>query len=220
MNRTWPLIVPVPVFDSSTFREGVDSIDYVAAPIRKPAVRDWREIDYLLTGTARQRAAHRELRALDLMSLLSEFDPALVSTVCIGLDTADSDLDVICELTDGELMTKRLAENSGNRSLVVRNAAGPDALATVATFDGDAFAIEVYAEPLPVERQRAYRHLAQSARVVDAGGESARAAIVALRESGLKTEPAVAAYLGLDGDPYLALLEVENWSDARLNAAL
>ena len=38
-------------------------------------------------------------------------------------------------------------------------------------------------------------------------GEDFKRKVVALKESGMKTEPAFAQLLGLDGDPYLALLE-------------
>ncbi len=48
------------------------------------------------------------------------------------------------------------------------------------------------------------------------GGDAFRTAVMERRRGGLKTEPAFAAVLGLAGDPYSALLDVEARSDADL----
>jgi hypothetical protein len=49
---------------------------------------------------------------------------------------------------------------------------------------------------------------------------SLRERVVALRQAGLKTEPAFAKLLALAGDPYAALLELESQSAAQLTALL
>jgi len=44
--------------------------------------------------------------------------------------------------------------------------------------------------------------------------------VLALRQAGLKTEPAFAELLALAGDPYAALLELESQSAPQLTALL
>jgi hypothetical protein len=44
--------------------------------------------------------------------------------------------------------------------------------------------------------------------------------IRAMKEGGLKTEPAFASLLGLKGGPYAALLELEKQTDEALRSAL
>jgi len=57
-------------------------------------------------------------------------------------------------------------------------------------------------------------------RLLAIGGDGFRRAVMAARRSGLKTEPAFAAVLGLDGDPYEALLYLEAVPDEGVNAIL
>jgi len=61
---------------------------------------DWQDISYLKDGNPRQQAAYNTLQKLDILNVLGEFKATLVSTVCVDLDTEDSDLDVICQLND------------------------------------------------------------------------------------------------------------------------
>ena len=68
----------------------------------------------------------------------------------------------------------------------------------------------------PVSQQRAYRHMVVEARLLELGGEPLQSAIIALKRSGLKTEPAFARCLGIHGDPYLALLALEALDDEAL----
>lgn len=58
------------------------------------------------------------------------------------------------------------------------------------------------------------------ARLLEIGGEALRQAVIALKRSGLKTEPAFARLLGLAGDAYQALLTLEASSDGDLRRLL
>jgi hypothetical protein len=60
--------------------------------------RNWRDISYLEHGTPRQRAAFDCLHELGVLNVLHEFDPIVVSTVCLDIDTPLSDIDIICEV--------------------------------------------------------------------------------------------------------------------------
>ena len=62
-------------------------------------------------------------------------------------------------------------------------------------------------------RSNAYRPMLVEARVLRLLGEEFMRRVVELKEKGVKTEPAFARLLGLDGDPYIAVLGLENVSD-------
>ena len=52
-----------------------------------------------------------------------------------------------------------------------------------------------------------YLHMVIEYKILLQKGESFRQQVIALKQSGLKTEPAFAQLLGLPGNPYTALLE-------------
>ncbi|MOA62849.1 hypothetical protein D3C78_1883950 [compost metagenome] len=47
-------------------------------------------------------------------------------------------------------------------------------------------------------------------------GEKFKQYIIQLKSNGMKTEPAFAKALHIQGDPYLELLSLNNWTDAKL----
>jgi hypothetical protein len=72
----------------------------------------------------------------------------------------------------------------------------------------------------PVEKQRGWRHFAVERRLLTLGGADLTVAMLALRQQGMKTEPAFAAALRLRGDPYLALLDLDEQDDETLVSVL
>jgi hypothetical protein len=90
----------------------------------------------------------------------------------------------------------------------------------LASFEAAGWWIELYGEPIRVERQRGWRHFAVERRLLAFGGHDFRAAVLAPRQRGMKTEPAFAAVLGLSGDPYIALLDLAEQGDELLIAML
>lgn len=57
-------------------------------------------MEYLKAGNERQQHACLTLEKHKIFTLLGTFDPILVGTVPIGIDTANSDLDIICCCAD------------------------------------------------------------------------------------------------------------------------
>ncbi len=183
---------------------------------------DFRDIAYLRDGNARQRAAYQALHALGVIERLADYGPVLAGTVPLGIDVAGSDLDILCEVHDFARFEADLAAGFGRcegfRVTAPRLRGGE--LSMTASFDHGGFIIEPFGQPLPAERQSAYRHMVIEARLLALGGAALRRRIVALKRSGVKTEPAFAQCLGLDGDPYLALLDLEALDDSRLAALM
>ena len=71
------------------------------------------------------------------------------------------------------------------------------------------FQIEIFCQPVPVKQQLAYRHMIIEYWLLNTRGTLFKKKILDLRAGGLKTEPAFAEVIGLDGDPYDALLTFE-----------
>lgn len=70
------------------------------------------------------------------------------------------------------------------------------------------------------ENSNGFRHMVVEQRILSIpDGENAdriRNRIRQMKRSGWKTEPAFAAVLGLEGDPYALLLELYGWDEERL----
>lgn len=166
-------------------------------------------IEYLKFGTERQRQAYIVLTEYEILSKLESFSPLLVGTIPINIDTETSDLDIICHWTDrAEFMFTlktlfcsqanfRIIENQSNNSIVAR-------------FILQHFEIEIFGQDIPTEKQFAYRHMIIENDLLERKGDDFRKQIIELKMQGYKTEPAFAIALGLTGNPYIELLELEN----------
>ncbi len=177
----------------------------------------WQDISYLkLMGTRRQQEAFETTVALGILDKLAPFHPTLVSTVCVEFDIEESDLDFICQFDAPVIFEASVRANFGeyeNFSFWQRK---PDKSELVASFRFRTFPIEVFGSTLPVEEQHAYRHLTIMKRLSVLGGKEFRYNVRELKREGLKTEPALAKLLGLRGDPYQAVLELEEFDDLEL----
>lgn len=179
----------------------------------------WRpdSIEYLLDGTDKQRRAYAALSGHSIMLCLRPFDPVLVSSLCLDLDTPASDLDIICEFANPDHFedTVRLAFNTERNFLCCRGK-GNYGVYVSAQFEVDEFLMEVYGEACPVREQNGYRHLVLAARVLECGGSNLKTQIKKLRAAGFKFEAAFAELFSLQGDPYQSFLELEQLSDREL----
>lgn len=91
--------------------------------------------------------------------------------------------------------------------------------ASVTSLHGQGVPVEVFCQPVPVHRQHAFRHMVVEGRLLCLS-DALRPRVMELRRAGLKTEPAFARALGLAGDPHAAVLALEVYSNAELEALL
>lgn len=147
---------------------------------------------------------------------LAPFQPTLVGTYPLGLQVEGSDFDILCtcaELDGFERTLRALLSALGVAQPRFERLALP---AVVAAFELGGVAIEIFAQPLPIDAQSGFRHLVIEGELLALGGAALHARIHHLKRRGLKTEPAFAHALGLAGDPYAALRALETWSRERL----
>jgi hypothetical protein len=149
-----------------------------------------------------------------LLRELAAYSPTLVGTYPLGLQVAGSDIDIACEADDLAQFERDLIAAVGPTPRIERLPGQPPALA--AAFSSDGLPIEVFCQSLAVTAQHGFRHMIVEGRLLAAGGPELREAIRARKRAGQKTEPAFAAELGLTGDPYVAVLDLEAWSTEAL----
>lgn len=167
-------------------------------------MRDWK---HLQTGSAAQRQAYAVLKELRIMDVLAPYDPVLAGTFPLDLSIPGSDLDIICEVHDGQAFRRILTDAYGHLpGFAVRSAAKHGLPTVICSFSYRGFPVEIFGQPVPSRENRAYRHMAVEARLLALAGAEAVEAIRRLKEGGLKTEPAFAEYFALPGDPYETLL--------------
>lgn len=155
----------------------------------------------------RLRAAETVIRSLGLMEDLAEHGPVLCGTIPLGIDLPDSDLDIVCEAEEPAGFAARVTALYGClEGFAIKPKVVNELPTVIARFRYGGFDFELFGQPRPAREQNAYRHMVAEARLLALAGPEAAEAIRALKASGLKTEPAFAAYFGLEGDPYKVLL--------------
>ncbi len=179
----------------------------------------WQDIRYLAAGTPRQQQAYDALHALQILPTLRRYNTVLAGTIPLAIDVATSDLDILCEAQDLPSFQAEVTNLFGQLAgFAVRASSDTNPASVVANFWFQGLEFEVFGQARPVHAQHAYRHMVVEHRLLELGGAAFRAAIVGLKQAGLKTEPAFARCLQLPGDPYEAMLQLEHLTDAELQA--
>ncbi|MGY0393105.1 DUF4269 domain-containing protein [Bizionia sp. KMM 8389] len=169
---------------------------------------NFRNIAYLKTGNNRQKLAYSEIKKHKIFEILKNFNPILTGTIPIGIDLPESDLDIICECQNhSEFKAHLINCFSLEKDFKVYTFKQNGTESTVAEFKTDNFLFEIFGQNIPTEKQQAYRHMLIENRILLDKGSEFRESIITLKLNGIKTEPAFAKLLGLEGDPYTKLLK-------------
>ncbi|CAZ94076.1 DUF4269 domain-containing protein [Zobellia galactanivorans] len=170
----------------------------------------FKNIEYLKLGNKRQNQAYKELKELNIFEKLKKYNPILTGTVPIDIDVPESDLDIICECKNHREFSAELLSLFGKKTdFELKSYKENQIQSTTAKFKTDTFEIEIFGQHIPTEKQNAYRHMVIEDKILNSKGPEFRAEIRSLKSGGLKTEPAFAKLLGLNGNPYTELLKFE-----------
>ncbi|NLC65888.1 MAG: DUF4269 domain-containing protein [Clostridium sp.] len=60
--------------------------------------RNWKDISYLKSGNLKQKEIYKLLKTTGILKILSDYNPLLVGTIPIKIDTENSDIDIVCEV--------------------------------------------------------------------------------------------------------------------------
>lgn len=171
---------------------------------------NFENLDYLKTGSYRQRQAYLVLTKNQIVSRLKQFDPILVGTIPIKIDIENSDLDIICCFSNKQDFIEAVTNNfKTEKKFAIRELDNLDGHSIVVNFFIDNFEIEIFGQSTPTKQQLAYRHLLIENNLLNYYGEKLKQQIIELKRQGYKTEPAFAKALELKGDPYIELLKFE-----------
>lgn len=164
-------------------------------------------LDYLKTGSSKQRDAYATLMEHGVFTLLQPYTPILTGTIPINIDLDDSDLDIICQYQNKDAFVQVLITEFDKYKQFKLSEKLVNKIETViCTFSLNNFIIEIFAQHRPSREQEAYKHMLIESDILSRYGENFRKEIVQLKKSGYKTEPAFAKLLALEGDPYAAIL--------------
>ncbi len=72
---------------------------------------NFETLDYLKNGSEKQQRAYLVLTSYSVFENLQGFDPLLIGTVPLNIDTEKSDLDIICYWKSKNLFIETLIEN-------------------------------------------------------------------------------------------------------------
>ncbi|MFF2909396.1 DUF4269 domain-containing protein [Paenibacillus sp. NPDC057934] len=179
----------------------------------------WLDISYLLQGTALQKEVHALLVRLNVMTLLRHYHPIFVGTIPLGIQVEDSDLDIICEVHDREAFAAQVGLHFGEMDQYSCESRIVDGIPRIKiNFTVEDWPLELFGQPRPSKKQNGYIHMDVEARVLNILGSPFRRQVIELKCQGVKTEPAFARLLQLEGDPYQAVLGLGKLSEMELEA--
>ncbi|WP_367888708.1 MULTISPECIES: DUF4269 domain-containing protein [Cellulophaga] len=171
---------------------------------------NFRTIEYLKSGNERQKLAFSEIKKHKVLEKLKKYNPILTGTIPIEIDVPESDLDIICECQNhSEFKAYLLDQFSQKKDFKVYSILQNDIESTIAEFKTENFLFEIFGQNIPTEKQDAYRHMIIERNILEEKGFEFKQKVKDLKSSGIKTEPAFAKLLGLEGNPYIELLKLE-----------
>lgn len=173
---------------------------------------DFLDISYLKNGNKKQQLAYSVITQYSMLEILKQHEPIVVGTIPIEIDIADSDLDIICNVSDFKLFRNLVHKHFGRFDLFHDKIGASH---YVANFMIHELVIEIYAEDKPSTSQYAYLHMLVENRLLNLLGNSFKEKIINLKLQGYKTEPAFGRFLGLK-DAYTELLSLIDFTDKQL----
>jgi Domain of unknown function (DUF4269) len=165
---------------------------------------------YLKNGNAKQRKVYELINELDILNFLKRYNPIIVGTIPIEIDLPESDIDIICEVSDlnkfNELLTQEYStfDSFSVKEKIIRNKTS-----VVLKLIYKGFTFEIFGQDTPTTEQYAYRHMIIQHKLLQSQPTSFRSKIIDLKTKGLTTEQAFGEVLKLKGDPYEELLKLE-----------
>ena len=181
--------------------------------ITSKTYKNFKDISYLKIGN--KKRSYEILTKINIFTILSKYKPILVGTIPIEIDIEKSDLDIICKVYDFKSFREILISNfeSYENFKITYN---EDNTAMICNFNVEEMEVEIYSTKEDTYKLASYRHMIIEDRLLNLGGKKLKYNVIKLKKRGLKTEPAFAKILNLEGNPYEQLLLLEEYNDKEL----
>lgn len=165
----------------------------------------------LKLGNSLQRKIFQVLSDDKILDKISLYDPLLVGSIPLELDTKESDVDLICCFTDQnsymEYMDSSFSTFQGYK-METYDQYGEKTVTV--SFLSSGISFEIFAQQIPGRQQMAYRLLLIKKHLLDTHGPKFKTEILKMQQLGMKSEEAICKLLDLKGNPYLALLNLKS----------
>ncbi|WP_420549470.1 DUF4269 domain-containing protein [Curvivirga sp.] len=156
------------------------------------------------------------LSKLNILEVLKDFTPVVIGTPPLQIATEDSDIDIACSTEELDSFQGYLNDNFGHLSKFQSHKYVREKIPTILTsFFAYEWEFEIFCQNIPVSNQWGVRHFHIEQRLLSLV-PCLREKVIGLKQQGIKTEPAFAQILGLKGDPYQAMIDLETLSDQDL----
>ncbi|MDR7017675.1 DUF4269 domain-containing protein [Acinetobacter sp. 3657] len=161
------------------------------------------------------------LSELDILKMLNPFQVYLVGTPPLGIQTENSDIDLICHYKIDQFKSLKLAlQRFQHLDHWSFNSWEHNPEIYICSFSYRCWEIEVFCSTQPIIQQYAYRHFHIEKRLLELANTKFKTRILELKQQGIKTEPAFAQALNLQGNPYIILSELFDTSTPELKVLL
>lgn len=169
---------------------------------------DFYSWENILGASDLQRSVRDVLADSGIFQKVEKYTPILCGSYPLDIALTGSDVDISCYTHDLESYIYFVLENfreQENFYLKIKEIRNQPSV--VVRFLHKNQMIELFAQEVPVCKQHGFLHMVTEWHILEERGQAFREQLMALREAGLKTEPAFAHLLRLRGDPYMSLLE-------------
>lgn len=160
---------------------------------------------------------YKALKNSKVFNILSEYDLELAGTFPLGIYTKNSDVDLIVGLKNLNLeileLETLLRFNFPEVKIEKEESINKGLRSVTFSFEFENVRFEIFCQEKLAVQQDAYQHFLVEEKILKySPSELILNQIKALRAQGLKTEPAFAKVLGLQGDCYQELLTLQKYS--------
>ncbi|RVG98638.1 DUF4269 domain-containing protein [Sinorhizobium meliloti] len=169
-----------------------------------------------VSGMTHQLRYYEAVEQLQLGRRLQQWNWQLSGSPPLGIEIDDAEIDVVCSFAEPAIFAETVWNEFGAAGEFRIWQRTTKERPVVARFRAFGWEVEIYGSSVPLRQQLAVRHYEIEKRLLCLGGDRLRSSVRRMKQSGIKTERAFAMILNLTGDPYEALLRLEDVSDSQL----